>query len=309
MKKNILIYPHINTFNIDDGGIVVQYYLAQLLDKCGENVRIMTSNHVDNIIFTKYFTEIDSKTWTNNNTIVVYCEGVQGNPLNAIYIARWILSELGINVDKNILDTWNKNELVYFFNSELRIIKQPEKINKIFKYLTAYYLHPSIINLNLPIRNGTCYTIRKALHMCEGLKQLHSISDFEINRNHSQTEIIQIFNKHLIFISYDPLTFLTIMAALCGCISVVHPYKEMSKLEWMNTTAVAEYISFKKIDNLYGIAYGTEEIEYAKSTLHLVKEQWDDIKKYYTERHVKSFIEDINNFEKMENTIENVYLK
>ncbi len=61
------------------------------------------------------------------------------------------------------------------------------------------------------------------------------------------------------------------------------------------------------LNNLYGIAYGREDMEYAKSTLHLVKEQWDDIINYCEEKTVLPFIEDLKNFENMQNTIENNY--
>ena len=37
----------------------------------------------------------------------------------------------------------------------------------------------------------------------------------------------------------------------------------------------------KNIDNLYGISFGFNDIEYAKSTINLVEEQWKDIIKFY----------------------------
>ena len=71
-------------------------------------------------------------------------------------------------------------------------------------------------------------------------------------------------------------------------------------------TAMAEYIQEKNIDSLYGIAYGMEDIEWAKSTLHLVKEQWKDILDYYKKKHVTQFLEDIEQIEfGLKNTIEN----
>jgi hypothetical protein len=48
-------------------------------------------------------------------------------------------------------------------------------------------------------------------------------------------------------------------------------------------------------------------MEFAKNTLHLVKEQWDDIIKFNKTQNVASFINDIQNFENMTNTIENNY--
>jgi hypothetical protein len=111
------------------------------------------------------------------------------------------------------------------------------------------------------------------------------------------------------FISYDPLTFFSIMAALCGCISVVYPRDELTKKDWINTTAASEYAKSKGLDNLYGIAYGLEDVQYAIDTLHLVKDQWTDIQNFNKEKTVVPFINDIQNFENMQNTVQNNYFE
>jgi hypothetical protein len=59
------------------------------------------------------------------------------------------------------------------------------------------------------------------------------------------------------------------------------------------------------LDNLYGIAYGQEDLQYAQDTIHLVKEQWDDIVNYSKEKTIIPFINDLENFDSMQNTIQN----
>ena len=54
---------------------------------------------------------------------------------------------------------------------------------------------------------------------------------------------------------------------------------------------------------LYGIAYGADDIENAKNTLHMAKEQWNRITQFSKDKYITKFIEDINNFENMPNTI------
>ena len=51
--KNIIIYTHMPQFNFNDGGTVVQYYLAQILEEYGQNVRIYPSSNIkcDNLLF------------------------------------------------------------------------------------------------------------------------------------------------------------------------------------------------------------------------------------------------------------------
>ncbi len=294
-QKNILIYPHID-FNLSDGGITVQYYFASLLDKCGIKVRINASN-TNNIFNNFYNNEFDI-----NDTIVIYCEGIKGNPLNAPYVVRWMLSELGKNVPYNYVDTWGKNELVYYFNSEPKIVN-----NNFYKLLTVMYINPSIKNNNYNNRYGYCHTFRKSFYH-KNINIIHPKNSLEITRSNSQDDYIEIFNKHKYFITYDPLTFLCIIAPLCGCISIIYPIDGTSKKEWLQTTGLNEYLKYKNDYNIYGIAYGNsqDEINYANNSLHLVTKQWDDIKSYEI-NYITKFITDINQFELMQNTIKNNY--
>ena len=309
IPKNIIIYPHMD-FDLSNGGVTVQYYLAKVLDDYGIKVRIYQKfNNYENSLFNNYY----NNDFDLDNTIVIYCEGIEGNPLNAKYVVRWLLSELGNNVKKDIYTTWNKSDLVYYFNSELKFKKKQENINIIYKNLTIIYIYENLKNIkDNKNKNGYCFTLRKSYYHknFNDANYIHPVDSFEIKRNHTQDDYIEIFNKFEYFISYDPLTFLNIISALCGCISIVYPIENINKKEWLMMTGMEEYFrktSYEK--NLYGIAYGNsiEEIEYSKNTLHLVKKQWDNIIQFYKETHIKSFINDINNFEEMQNTVYNIF--
>ena len=306
MKKNILIYSHQNMFMNNDGGIVVMFNLAYLLEKYGENVRIYINIKNENHIFNNFY---NNDFPIDDNCVVIYCEGTQGNPLNAKNVVRWMLSKLGQNVPNTHLQTWGTNELVYYFNSETKFYENPNKIESIYKLLNCIYINPYAIKTNFGERNGVCYTIRKALNIHKKKCIIvHPPNSFEIKPEHSQMQCIEYFNKYEWFLSYDSLTFLIVIAALCGCIPVIYKVDGMNKQQWIETTFACKYLKSKGLDNLYGIAYGREDMEYAKSTLHLVKEQWDDIINYCKEKTVLPFIEDIQNFENMQNTIKNNYI-
>ena len=289
-----------------DGGTVVEYYLAQILDELGQNVRIHPKNGIkmQNNIFNKFY---ENDFPIDDNTVVIYCEGTDGNPLNAKNVVRWMLSVVELN-DINIgLWNYNKTELVYYFNSELKFKKNPEKMGSIYKLLSALYIYPNIKQTNFNIREGTCFTIRKSYLHKNGINIIHPNNSHEISGPTHQDTLIQNFNQYKFFISYDPLTFISVIAALCGCISIVYPVDGLSKLDWINTTCASEYIKFKGLDNLYGIAYGLEDIPYAVSTVSLAKEQWADIQKFFIEQTVIPFINDLQNMENLVNTIENNY--
>lgn len=305
--KNILIYTHLPHFTFLDGGTVVQYYLAKLLDEFGQTVRIYshTGIKIENSIFSKFYNDdfpID------DNCVVIYCEGTEGNPLNAKYVVRWLLSKLGQNVPYEIVDTWGKDELVYYICSEEKIAKNPEKIGSIFKLLHVFYIHPYAVNYNLRPRVGTCFTYRKAIGTHGKMPQIiHHPKSFEITKDHTQIEIIKIFNNNKYFISYDSITFLTVIAALCGCISMVKKVDGLSKKYWLNTigASAVEYLKDSKEEGLYGVAYGADDLNFATKTLHLAKDQWSRIAKHSKDRYIKMLIHDINHWEENINTIQN----
>jgi len=299
---NFLVYT-ISPFNFKCGGLVVQYEFCRIIQTLGFNIKIYSPERIPNSIFSNYYkNEFDL-----NKTIVIYGETIEGNPINAPHVVRWILAPLGI-ASKSKLSTWKERDLVYYYNQDKLFLNNPNKIGEIYKLLTAIYLNPLIKNYNLPNRKGYCHTFRKS-HYHKKLKYAHPPnSSIEITRNHKIVECINIFNKKDLFISYDPLTFLNIMAALCGCISVVIKVDNLSESEWLQTSAVYPYLKANNLNKLYGIAYGLSEIDWAKNTIHLVKEQWSNILVYTTEKSILPFIDDIrklSNGENLENTVKN----
>ncbi len=304
--KNIIIYTHMPHFSLADGGTVVQYYLAKILEEYGQCVRIYTSSGIEtpNSIFSKFY---KNDFPIDNNSVVIYCEGTQGNPLQAKNVVRWMLSKLGQNVPYDWVNTWGQNELVYYFNSEEKIKNNQDKVGNIFKMLNILYIHPNAVNINPTPRHGTCFTIRKAKETHNGKKcrYVHNPSSFEITRNHTQEECINMFNKYKFFISYDSLTFLSVISALCGCISIVIKVDGLDKNGWLHTTAAADYLKASGETSLYGIAYGSDDVENAINTLNMAKEQWNRITQFSKDKYVTKIIEDVNNFENMTNTIKN----
>jgi len=304
--EHILIFPcHNCNFNYSSGGVTCSFEMAKCLSQYIDVLIYNTQdipNHIYNKTFSHNILSTDLTTTYNiENTLVVYGETVQDNPLRAKYIVRWILAPLGIVSNGNIYQTWNKSDLVYFFNNELIMNSKSENV---IKFLSAIHINPNLQDMKL-LRNGSCHTFRKS-HFHKNIQQIHSDNSYMIS-NESQDMLIQIFNHCEIFICYDPLTFLTIMAALCGCISVVYKTDGLSKEDWIENTAISKYLKMKN-EPMYGIAYGIEEIEFAKQTRHLVKQQWTDFQTYLINETIVPFLDDIKNpIGQLQNTIENVY--
>jgi hypothetical protein len=58
-------------------------------------------------------------------------------------------------------------------------------------------------------------------------------------------------------------------------------------------TASYPYLKENNIDYLYGISYGTDDIEFARNTIHLAKEQWENILDFNKKKYFNSFLNDI----------------
>lgn len=301
-KKKIIIYPNIH-LDMKIGGSVVQYYLSNLLDKLGIQVRMV--RNINSLVSNKntiFNVNYYNNDFDLNDCVVIYIDYQFGNPLNAPYVVRWILLELKPIISFFYPLSWNKNDLIYYFNSEIKFNEHPDRINTVYKLLSSIYINPLFKNLQLPNRSGYCFTLRKN----HGKNYIHPNDAFEITKDNTQDDYQIIFNKYKYFVSYDHISFLTIISALCGCISIVCPIDGITKKQWLSRTAVNNYLISRNIDNLYGIAYGNspEELLYAEQTIHLVKDQWIDIKEY-EKSGILNFINDINNFDNNQNTVKN----
>lgn len=95
----------------------------------------------------------------------------------------------------------------------------------------------------------------------QGKKPVHPDGSISLD-NLSHAEISRIFNQCKYFISYDPYTYYSIYAVLCGCISIVIPDSGVAKNEW-----------YPEEKSRYGRAYGMDDIEYAVQTTPLLLAQ------------------------------------
>jgi hypothetical protein len=305
MKTIVL---HGINFDTNLGGPAAIYYLGKLLFEKGVDVYIYDVHFKENPFFNRRYssnTIIDKE-----NTVVLYTECIPGNPLNSKYIIRWLGAPIGTftNGNLDIINTWNHDDIVYHFNRDINFNKHPEYSGKIYKNLSLIVLYDIFKNHNIEKKYEYCVTLRKS-YMHKKIDYIHSGFVIEILRSHSLKECVEIFNLCKYFISYDPLTFLYIIAPICGCIPIVYPMDGLNKLQWLKTISIYEYLQENNLTNIYGVAYGNseEEIKWATDTLHLVKEQWEDIKIYYENKYINQFIQDISIIEKKEllNTVKN----
>ena len=292
------------------GGTLVLHNLCRLLNDYGQDARILYCKNVHNEckrsvfirdcllynikVSVKYFLEgllgsekfrgyFDSpfrKTrrkffpFVSKETIVVYSEGMFGNPLHAGKVIRWLLLYNSIyKKHDNITIGYDINDLFFTYR---KVFNDPV-LNPECKILyTPYYDMNLYKRYNYSKRNGKCYIIRKGKWRVNE----NDCKDGIIIDDLSEREKVRVFNECEYCISYDTQTIYTQIAALCGCITVIVPESGKGRSDYR-----------KKDDAFYGEAFGfnTEEIEYALSTAPLIEKQWRS-ENEESKRQVKDFI-------------------
>jgi hypothetical protein len=274
--KKFVIYTY--DYSPGVGGIKVMHKLCDIINNSGFEAYLMPI-HIRDDFYTcsDYNTPLVTEDILNNldNTIVIYPEGIQGNPLNAKNVVRWILGPF----DEQSAKTYSKNDLVYWYMDYYYNDYLGQKDNQLF----ISEFHSDIFKNVEYKREGNCYTIRKANPSILIHPKDSYFIPFEAAGD--LTGLANLFNRTEKFYCYDNYTFLYTQAAMCGCVSIVIPDGTKTKEEWLNGSRL----------NKYGIAYGEEDIPRAIETLPMM---FNEIEKVKLEMHknVIKFIRHCQNY-------------
>jgi hypothetical protein len=236
-------------YNSSIGGVIVLHKLCHILNEIGYNSSLTTtlklSGQTEYFLLndqynTKIATEIDIE-----KDIIIYPEIEPGNPFGCKNVVRWILNDYHLPEKDNTISTWDDKDYWLYYDDmfydglkEKNILYIRETKLNIFK------------NYNLERTHDACFTYRKNNHLRDSLPIVHPKDSIEIPHIMADEELVNIFNSCKRFYSYDTESYLNELAALCGCESIVVP----------NPNA-------KIIKDRYGVAYGVDNLKYAKSTL------------------------------------------
>lgn len=242
----------------NSGGIVVLHNLGKKLQEKGHTVFMLSPNTLKGLqtINAQQAAEIKDDCW------VIYPEIVNGNPLQASNVVRWVLNTPGyIGGNSN---TWSENDLVFllwdYFELDPKI--SIEGYLRVWDFKLEYFTEGSPKNRTL-----NTYMIRKASGKKGSPKEFtfdkHPEDalqiDGEIANNFSKLR--ETFHKSKLFISYDPVTYYSVIAALCGVTSIIIPDNKTTKEQLIEKLPIYKY----------GIGYGIDDTEWAESTKHKVR--------------------------------------
>ena len=205
------------------------------------------------------------------NDIVVYPEVVAGNPLSASTVVRWLLHRPGFHT--NVVD-YQDGDLFFKFDD---FSENLSVTGGRAKQLFLFTVNEHYRNFGLPdnARRGSCYMLRKA----DAKQLVHDTSESILLDGKSHEEIAAIFNRTKYFYCYDEATMFSQFAAICGCISVVVPATFDSRADWVDKHPLSKY----------GVAYGLNDIDHAKATMHLVRDYLGELE-LESRNSVKQFI-------------------
>lgn len=257
MNKSAKFVIYTPQLNFKTGGIVVLHKLAHELIKRGCQTFLFVYNGAP--LKNDFCNDFASLQDLDEATIVIYPETIEGNPLNAKNVVRWMLCDLGVHGNKEIFQTWGLDDLVFHYSSFNPIYGQ-----RPLEMLLTSWMDPKVKNYNLP-RSGSCYLFKKASRFHQEI-QLNHPKDAILIDQCSMEEIIEIFNQKEYFYCYDPYSFYDTIALACGCIPIIYPLANVSRKGWLKTRTSYEII-LQHQEDVSGIAYGIEGIGYAKETL------------------------------------------
>lgn len=250
--KTIVLAP--GEYTNAGGGCIALHKLAHNLALCGAESYIMADSKNPD-----YKGALIDETTAKGiaalpDCMVIYPEVVCGNPLNAKHITRWILYHVR---NYGQFGVFGENDLIYkyaaHFNTRLG--------NNIDGELRAMELDLSKwVDKGMP-RYESCHLYKKAGANKADIHPAGSICIDNYPQNGGLESLIYMFNQRTHFYSYDDATFLSALAALCGCKSIVVPTDGVTESEWRG--------GFPYF--YYGIAYGVENLQWAEDTAQYLR--------------------------------------
>lgn len=237
------------------GGCIALHKLAHNIAQCGGESFIFTDSKNPNYSGT-VLSYAQAKELGESGAWVIYPEVICGNPLNANNVIRWVLYHVR-NYD--CFGLWGENDLIFKYAPMFELREDRPVLGE----LRAMELNLDVFKDHGKERNGTCYMLRKMGHK-QPIHPKDSIFLDSYAEAGGNEYLSMVFNKSKMFYSYDSATWCSIMAALCGCISVVIPDAGVTAEQWYE-----RFPYFR-----YGIAYGSEsdQIAHALNTRHLLRD-------------------------------------
>ena len=228
--------------------------------------------------YTTPITHLENGCTYGADWIAIYPEVTFGNPLGATNVVRWLLHDPGYHSGKIYYD---RGEYHIRYNHMVKPFHFPD-CHLSERMLEVVEPHLDLFNTQdaPPVRTGSAYCMRKG----QGKPLEHQLEGSTLVDGMSLEQIAATLKRVEVFYSYDPMTYLSTAAVLCGCDSVVVPTAGLTEEEWRPKPA-----------DRHGLAYGVENIPKARATAHLVRDAVQ-AKTAAVADHVAAFLAEVESF-------------
>jgi len=265
---NFVIFSQFPEYMDYIGSSAVSHVLARNIALQGENTYIYANKTIDNNVSCIPWNS--SIEYDNENTLFIVPAGAGEHTFekdipNFIHKADNIVRH---QINHQVVNYPDSNKL-YSMASYFNILPN----QNIDGYLTVFDVDFNLFkNHNLP-RSGRCYLI-KGNEYIDGRPILHTPNDTNIDNYwmygpDKMKYLAEVFNRHEIFFTYNTQTFISVLAALCGCISVVIPHPTGGGAHPPELATKENFLRTPHFQS--GIAYGFDDIQQSIDTLPNVK--------------------------------------
>ena len=223
---------------------------------------------------------------SDDDIIVIYPENIKGNDLNKRMVVRWILYFLHLENKTIELSPYQYQSDHYIACYSQGICtqfdddnwhKQPLRVIDLnwdmFDSIDSNRIRDIDVMYFKPLdrkRTWIDRTGRKIIldydnyeYMLKNSFALMNKTLTRMDASLRKQERIDLLSRTTYFISFDPATFRSVEAAMVGWLSIVIPVPGVNKSEWASVSYAPEYLQ-------YGIAYGFDDLDHARSTIGLV---------------------------------------
>lgn len=257
-------------YDDNSGGLIAIYKLAHMLNENGHVAKIWMWNKLHSHETRMINGKVTRQYWIPKNnltnqegcpypiieadekdiekSIVIYPEIIEGNPLGAKKVVRWLLNKPGAITGES---SFGFDDLIFYYAEHFLpsdIIAEDSFWLRITDMKTHIYK-----DFKKQEREGVYFMIRKGNDIP---LTYHPKNAIQVDGK-SHKELAEIFANAKMFISYDMYTAYSVFASICGCDSVIVPRPGLTKEQWKNG---------KDRYDLLGLAYGYEDIQRARET-------------------------------------------
>ncbi len=264
-KLSFIVYIDVGFADALTGGVVAMHQLAKKISDLGEDVIMITKPEYDSenikikdISYIKNLSDEDKK-----KHVIIYPQIILGNPMQIPNVARWILYDTDINQE----NSWEETDEYFNFGSFNTIKKKTNKKLTVFNYYFELFQ-----NKKNKRKKTFCHLLHKHTPI-EGTELLYELNSENLG-NWKSLGCHDYLNDRLndceYFLTYDQKSFFPLAAGLCGAKTIIlNPDNKITPNEYRLQNPI----------QMYGVAYGWDDISWAKKTIDMVRSNLKELEK------------------------------